>query len=242
MQNKVMISCPIRNRGKIVDTYLSKIKKLNYDLKNIILYFVLNNSEDNTEEKLLKFKNENDYLFNDIIIDKKDECGGIVYDRNEMRKLAMYDRLSKLRNIIIQKAIELNVDYLFSVDSDILISQDSLIRLIEHNKDVVSAVVKNCNCDNHYNYMFYNKIRKRFERNKFKFSDKGLIKVDLTGACVLISKKALQFAKYYSRPSGEDEGFALEMMKNNISMYVDTNLKMQHIYNIEDYVIYGVTL
>jgi len=61
----------------------------------------------------------------------------------DIRRKYTYTWLSHLRNKILKKCIKLNCDYLFSVDTDILIKKDLLNRLLEHKKHIVSALIYN---------------------------------------------------------------------------------------------------
>lgn len=111
-------------------------------------------------------------------------------------------RIDKARNAIVLEALKNNVDYLFFVDDDNPIPPDTLEKLIEDDKDIVSVPIlgRNPNKEGvHPLCSFYskeveadgNKLKLYFPIEKFR--DEGhLHKVDATGTgCVLIKKEVL---------------------------------------------------
>jgi len=77
--------------------------------------------------------------------------------------------------------------YIFSVDSDILLPSYSLKRLLSHKKDIVSLLIYNQAGQ-------YNILKERMFQNKYlgihKFP-RGLIEVGATGAAILISRNVI---------------------------------------------------
>ncbi len=61
-----------------------------------------------------------------------------------------YD-VATARNRIAQKAIDLKADYLLSVDNDVVVPKDALLRLLEHNEEVCLGYYAHRNNDNRYN-------------------------------------------------------------------------------------------
>ena len=123
------------------------------------------------------------------------------------------------------------------IDSDILVYPDTLRNLISRRKEVIASLVKNDNQHNE-NTNFYNFVfvpngwdhvtqRKRIKRE-------GIIKVDLTGACILISQKAYNSGKYYGI-SGGDFGFSRDMANAGIDMFVDCETKVYHAFNKQEF-------
>ncbi len=120
------------------------------------------------------------------------------------------------RNYLIEMAIRLGVDYLFFADDDGVLPQDTLVKLVEDDKDIVGAPMMTRNVrDNGEHALccfekfdFYigdgktiNKYRsiQKFDTSKGDY----LFKVDGTGgACLLIKKEAFTalFKKHNGRP------------------------------------------
>ena len=61
-----------------------------------------------------------------------------------------YD-VATARNRIAQKAIDLNTDYVLSVDNDVVLQKDALMLLLENGEDVCLGYYAHRNNDNRYN-------------------------------------------------------------------------------------------
>ena len=61
-----------------------------------------------------------------------------------------YD-VATARNRIAQKAIDMNADYVLSVDNDVVLPKDALVHLLECGEDVVLGYYAHRNADNRYN-------------------------------------------------------------------------------------------
>jgi hypothetical protein len=121
-------------------------------------------------------------------------CGFMIIERQ---------RIDKARNAIVMEALRNNFDYLFFVDDDNPIPEDTLERFLDDDKDIVAAPILSRNPDGKGNYplcAFYSrevKIGKQ-KVNLYdsveKFKDKGpLHRVDAVGTgCLLIKRKVLE--------------------------------------------------
>jgi cellulose synthase/poly-beta-1,6-N-acetylglucosamine synthase-like glycosyltransferase len=139
----VTIASPIRDRENYLPTYLECILKQTYPKKLTNLFFVTNNIKDNSIQILKQFKKEHENKFNLIRLDNYNN-ENIPHDgehrllRAKTKKIYLF--LAELRNYICQKV---NTDYLFSVDSDIMLLPDTLEKLINSKKNCISALVCN---------------------------------------------------------------------------------------------------
>lgn len=229
----VVIGCPVRNRDWILSEYLTAISKLDYPKHKIYLYFVLNDSVDNSKKILEQFKEDNlKSYFNITIIEKNFGFPNDLGEQGLGRKNNGIDRgtycakaLSECRNMLLNAAMNHDFDYLFFVDSDIIVLPDVLTKLIETKKDVVAALVRN---DHHNAYNFLH-IDKNISRGTIP---SRLFQVDITGAVMLVSKKIFlnKVLRYYPTSTGEDEGFCNKLKQSNIPMYV-LNEMQKHVFD-----------
>jgi len=173
-----------------------------------------------------------------------------------VRNRFIYSHLAEMRNIILNKSR--NYDYLFSVDSDILlIDRNCLNKLLARDLDIVSSVIYN-------GYEFspdkYNKFTNglikvgdtrlvpmvgnknigiKVNQSKYKHVKKRdipeLINLDLTGAVYLISNNVLKNKeiKYGFHIDGEDAFFCENAIKHKFKLYMDTGVYSQHIMTRE---------
>ena len=231
----IMIGSPIRNREKILNEYLESIYNIDYPKESIHLYWIINNSNSEVKNIIKNFKEKNEHLYASIgysIVNTDCAVKDINCCRLGFDQIKFYDTVSDLRNRMRSHFLQSGADFLFSIDSDVLVTPDSLRKLISHNKDCVAGLVKNNPFKNDFNYLSFNKELKRFYR-KINTESCGIIKVDLTGAAVLLSRDILSRCFYYVGKSGSDEGFALEAMNNGFEMFVDCDLRFQHVYDVE---------
>lgn len=141
-----------------------------------------------------------------------------------------------MRRDLFEEAIRLDVDFLALVDADILLLPQFLRRLIGHQKDVVAGLVNNSavNWDDafQFNFLDYNEREMRFERRNppgLRFT--GIRKVALTGAAVVISKKAFTLCRPKEIGVCTDEGFARCLKSHKIESWVDTDCPCYHQFD-----------
>lgn len=152
------------------------------------------------------------------------------------------------RNKLIAKAIENDADYVLLIDSDMVFGEDSLVQLLKHKRDIVSAlcvaktppfnpVAKVLNKDGGYT------IRAGLDEGRF-YSD-----IDMVGAAYLLIKIDV-FSKikkpYFAMPEfmdsimGEDVYFCRKAKEVGYDICIDTSLVVGHIgeaiYTINDHI------
>lgn len=220
----ILIAAPVRNRAWVLPEYLEHLRNLDYPKEKLAFKFILNDSTDESEKILNEFKENYQPEYRYIEIEKADfgypSDWGEDREKNKLNRFKYaYKALSKLRNLILATAwADLETDYLFQVDSDILVRPDVLKRLIECGKDIVAALVVNKR----------NKLEQVFAYNFTPLSDSriivpdGLFEVKTTGAVVLISRKVFENISicYSPKDSGEDEGFCENARKQGFKSYI----------------------
>lgn len=238
----VTIACPVSNRDWILEHYLKHIYSIQYDHKLINLYFVLNNSKDNSEQILKEFKQKYDHEYNDIKIDYYNKNRNIPKDNrsNEVRLKHTYFHLSVLRNKLLEYASK-NTDYLLSVDSDILVKPDVIHKLLSANKDICASLIWNGylhNSEKPYlypNILSYdeNKILKHVSnyhvKNAPTLSESKILEINATGAVCLMSKDICRVTKYSWHNQGEDMFWSEDCQSKGYKLYVDCQAFSYHI-------------
>jgi GT2 family glycosyltransferase len=132
-------------------------------------------------------------------------------------------------------AVKEGYDYLFFLDSDMEPEPDTIVRLLAHNKDIVSAMAFKRVPP--YSPCFYPKIEYDGKEAKMLEAQdwtRGIAEVDGVGmACCLIKCKVLeQIPKplFFPLPVlAEDLGFCLRAKQAGFSIYVDTTLCCGHV-------------
>jgi len=118
MKPKVLIGCPISDYKRYcIDEYLEGIKNLTYSNFDL---FLVDNSETSDFYEEIKSK-------------------GIDVERIEYAPSAK-ERIVKSRNIILDKFLDGDYDYFFSLEMGVIPLTDIIEKLLESNKEIVSGV------------------------------------------------------------------------------------------------------
>lgn len=142
---------------------------------------------------------------------------------------------------IVKKAIIYGAEYLMFLDDDMIIPEDTLIRLASHNKEFVSALAYKRN-EPYFPCAFTGKDSRGAWLPDTRLRQ-GLIEVDVTGlSCCLIKmnviKKILKNKEkqifkrgglFYFTRFGEDFNFCEELKKMGIKIWVDSDLVIDHL-------------
>jgi len=227
MNKRVMIGCPIRNRAWILPQYLECLQNFDYPHQNIEYCFIINDCSDKTPQILEQFAFEQSVPVRLI-------TANLDSKRSHVRGAYKFSHLAVLRNLLLYSFLNSNCQYLFSIDSDILASPDTLSRLLEHNCDIVSVLV--CNGHELGDEAIYN-ILNRTEDGRFvhlrEFPRDSIFRVDCTGAACLIKRRVIESCKvrYSSNLGAEDIGFCQAAARQGIEIYCDGRIECTHIMN-----------
>ena len=156
-------------------------------------------------------------------------------------KQSNLNAVSEMKCDIIKKNMD-DYDYIFFVDSDVILHPKTLQTLIDANKDIISEIFwtqwgidkpntigPNCWDTGHYD--FVGSITRFFEQK--------IHRVGGTGASILINTKVFKAGVDYSYLYncdlwGEDRHFSLSAVAHGFELYVDTTFPARHIYRKED--------
>lgn len=237
----IMIGCPIQNREWILQEYLYHLYHLDYDKKQIHLYFVVNNSKDNSLQMLLDFEKVHHDKYAKITIEVKNNPYFVKDERSKtVRRGSTYYWLAELRNMLLDKCVASNCDYLLSCDSDIMLKPDVLKRLLAHNLPIVSGLVLNGHLKEPDRPWYYTNmlkyvngkpmhIRNYHIHNLHLVPYGKLLKIDFTGACILIKKEVCQKTRYGYFYLGEDGAFCQSAIKAGYDIFGDISITTKHI-------------
>ena len=232
---QIMIALAVRDRAWILPQFLKCLRDLEYPRKSIILYFLVNNSEDRTEKILDEFQKEYDKQYKKIILSVTDNIPIPKDDRTAAtRTKYIYPHLVNLKNKIREEALHEKVDYLLLLESDVLFSPNLLTSLLSHQKDIITPLIPVTIKEDRFNIMNKNtgKIWGKFPSYEHILIPmfNMLFKVDMGGGILLIKKEVfLQGVKWQYSPQGEDCGFAVACEKRNFEIYCNGSIYCQHI-------------
>ena len=159
-------------------------------------------------------------------------------------------QVDQVRNLIAEWVVKGPYDYLFAIDSDISFAPDTLIKLLNHDKDVVSGLyiqriqgqhtleIFEANDNGGFTHMPYDKLK-----------DKGLTQVGACGfGCALIKKHVMVEIGYpqfvyksaidHAHTFSEDLYFAKMCQQKGFKIYADPTILCDHtgsfIYKVNE--------
>lgn len=252
---KILIGSPIHQKPQILEHFIKSLSILNKEGLDVHYLFIDDNISKESSLLLKEFSEKE----NNVIICKSnfnDE-----YIRNEQTHLWNEHLIWKVANFkdsIIQVANEFNFDYLFLIDSDLVLHPNTLKQLLMAKRDIISNIFwtkwqpdfpELPQVWMFDQYEQYNKIRGEqlskeqiLERHKEfinMLKKPGVYEVGGLGACTLISKKAIKAGVSFKEIKnislwGEDRHFCVRAAALGFTLYVDTHYPAYHIYRESD--------
>ena len=219
---RLAIGCPIFEREWSLPRWFQCIFNQKVQTKNTDLIFAYTEGKDNTLGIIEKYGDK----FNSVnIID----CNDIPFYRE--RDANRFYSLVILRNRIIDVLREIQPDYYFSYDSDILIPDNTLKTLIKDKKDIVAPWVDlvldgTPNCSSLEGEGGFRR-RKPYELH---YPKQGLYKVDTVFAVFLMENKVFNNCTYAWHTGGEDFGWALDVIEKGYESWMHGDLVCTHLY------------
>lgn len=264
----VDIIFPVRNRADYLPHFLTNVLNLSYDKSKISIYACLNDSTDNSDKILCEFQKNHKNEYNKIDIKVynlnspeygEGHRGGsdiIIQNNGKFQQIKqintahkVYKNLARLRNSLMYNA---KSDYIFSVDTDIMIKPDTLSTLINNiettDYDMASALI----CNGHEihkklptqhpdPYIFTNAMT--WENDKYvhikDYEDKEIVNVDLTGAVFVATKELCKSGAKYGeglfcdKYFGEDANFCHDAIERGFKIGCNVQEKLTHCMSKE---------
>lgn len=238
MGRRVLIAAPVRQKEEIFIEYLNSLNHL--EIPNdveIKKFFFLHNCPE-----LAKYLNDDEY---ELLTDNSPLIKEVNKQKNWTQE--NFDALSSMRTLLLRKTAREEYDYLFTVDSDILIHPKTLKLLLNDNKKIVGNMVwtkmKNsgisaiCGKDEEWG---------AYSGKELTILQKqpGIYPVGWTCACLLISSEICknENISYWSIPyidntGCEDYAFCMRVKCNfpNTQIWIDNRLPARHLYHEKDY-------
>lgn len=224
---KILIGSPARQDEVTFAEYIKSINNLWVPKSaEVDKYFILNDCPE-----LKKYLNEGEY---------EELNTGDTYITDEETHHWNEDNINKmsvLRNRLIDKVLEGGYDYLFMVDTDVILHPRTLVQLLSQEKDLVAniywtqtkpggeGVWPNCW---HYGQCVI--------ENMNQWIVPGIYEVGGTGACFLMKREVFEKGVNYTPiPNlrcliGEDRDFCIRAVCNGFKIYIDTNYPALHLY------------
>jgi glycosyltransferase involved in cell wall biosynthesis len=252
---RVLVGSPIRQKPSILKEFLESLDRQAQKAYTLEFFFVDDNVEDDSHSLLSKFQKDHTTLCH--IEGPENDWTSSAYVCTETThnwKDEIIWKVASFKDRIIGKARNEGYDYLFLIDSDIVLHPDTIDQLILSGKDIVSNAFWTkwspeaqpmpavWISDEYTLYSIADGEQISGEErdrrcNEFisQLKVPGVYPVGGLGACTLISKHALQAGACFKKLPhlrfwGEDRHFCVRAASLGLSMYCDTHLPACHIY------------
>ncbi|WP_282154912.1 methyltransferase domain-containing protein [Cytobacillus gottheilii] len=252
---KVLLASPVCQKPQILNEFLQSLIELNMvDIQPFFL-FVDDNHNIQSSQILHDFTAENKHsmIYRSNSASEPFMCDEITHywQDHHIWKVAGY------KNMMIKSALENDFDYLFLIDSDLVLHPQTLQQLLSANKDIISEVfwtkwkpylpeMPQVWLRDEYELTkiqakFLTENEKKIQEHRFisQLHQPGIYEVGGLGACTLISRDALLKGASFAEISnlsywGEDRHFCIRAAALGIPLFVDTHFPAYHIYREED--------
>lgn len=224
---KVLITAPLKQEPKIFTEFQDGLDRLIVpEGVTVDRFFVVNDCD-----KILSYLKNTDY----IIMNTGDQYIKTVNDHvwtNEN-----LSKMPELRNATIKRALDGNYDYWFSVDTDLVLQPETLVTLLEADKDIVSEVFWTQSWQGKWwcNAWMYDQCDAFGHLDEWR--QPGLYQVGMTGACTLVKtdvfRKGVSFSPIPNIRKalwGEDRWFCIRAACTGAEMWLDTHYPADHLF------------
>ena len=252
---RILVGSPIRQKPLILKEFLESLSRLGGRSYSLDYYFVDDNLIDESHQLLLQF--QKGHGSSCYIEGAQCDAANTGYACNETTHVWSAESIWKVASFkerMIDRAREGRYDYLFLIDSDIVLHPDTIDQLIAARKDIVSNVfwtswkpewppepqVWICDFATQWSLVEGERIypEERDKRRGLFFEQlkvPGTYEVGGLGACTLVSREALSRGVSFKQMKnlsffGEDRHFCVRAVALGLSLYVDTHLPACHIY------------
>ena len=246
----VLIGSPIHQKPAILTEFLKGLSKLATEGLEFHYFFMDDNEEEESSKLLQQFKAEHPF----VKIEKNTE-GMVFNDASHRWKDDVIEKVGKNKDKILNHALEADFDFVFLVDSDLVLHPQTLVHLASLEQEVVSEVFYTAWQEGAFmmpqvwlfdEYGFapnkqFSEAQKSEIFHQFvqKLETKGTYPVGGLGACTMISKSALEkgvkFERLYNLTFwGEDRHFCIRAAALGIQLFASTFYPPFHIYRESD--------
>lgn len=251
IKGKILVGAPICQEPIVLSAFLRSLNRLETPEHEVFYHFIDDNYNPLSKKYLEDFQKKRD----NVVIRKEEAVipQAIPYvnhnwTQNKIWKVAAY------KDSLIARARQEGFDYLFLIDSDLLLYPKTLAHLVNTGKDIISEIFWTKWSGNAIeqpqvwlsdSYTQYKKIPgEKLTREEEKIRtlafykllrQPGIYPVGGLGACTLISKNAFEKDISFQKISnlslwGEDRHFCVRACVLNIGLFVDTHYPAYHVY------------
>jgi hypothetical protein len=237
---RILLCAPVRQEPDVFQYYLEALRALEVPAGfEVDKLFIFHNCE---QLKQHLVDGENCFVHN-----TPDEY--VCDDTTHQWKDANFAQIIIMKNALLRYALDRGYNYIFLVDSDLVLQPPTLEALIAADKDIVAEVFwtvwvkgESMALPNAWHWDQYEIDGEELVKWQH---EPGLYRVGMTGACTLIKRRVLEagvsFNPLYnvSFTRWEDRAFCIRAAVSGFEIFLDTHYPAAHLYRREDAEKYG---
>lgn len=258
VKKRILVGSPVCQHPAILLCFLDSLKAQLRENYTLDYYFVDDNKNDASKAFLQAFEPLEGETVKIVLgeeVQKGEQkseyiCSEVTHHWNN----ALVWKVATFKDSIIRYALDKNYDYLFLIDSDIVLHPKTIDQLIKAQKDIISNIfwtkwqpqlpeLPQVWLLDQYT-LYHHEINETpsegdIDIRRATFLEKlripGVYEVGGLGACTLISKRALEGGISFQRIKnitfwGEDRHFCVRAQALGFDLFVDTHYPAYHIY------------
>ena len=231
---KLIIGCPIYKRSWIFPLWASAIERQSVPLNKIGFVFETSPDDLETTAMLRRWRAVHPEIPFFEIKEREDVPHFEHAENSRQWTMSKYENMVSLRNSLLTTVREIEPDYYFSLDSDIIIKNPATIELlIAHIQDGADAVnplmfMTPLGTDFPSVMSWIDKDEYKAKREK-KYPLGTYFKSDVIMAAKMMSKKTYQNIDYKIHSQGEDLGWSENASRNGLNLYCASYIYAPHI-------------
>lgn len=248
---RVLVGSPVRQKPAILKEFLDSLARMDTTSCEVAYFFIDDNESQESQNLLSEFqKRRTGWILQAEELKESYLCN----EETHHWKPSLVWKVASFKDQMIEKARQEGYDYLFLIDSDLVLHPSTLQQLIRADKEIVSNIfwtswnaqqpfLPQVWLKDHYTQYEFQEgeqlSQEEIRQRQFAFLAKmripGTYEVGGLGACTLIHKRALQKPIGFQRIKnvslwGEDRHFCIRAQALGIDLFVDTHYPAYHIY------------
>lgn len=231
---KILIGLPIYDRAWILPDWLTCIENQTVPLTDIGFIFELAPNDKETHNLLYEWHNKHPEIW---FFDARVRIENIEHKSHEEGQrdwqLPDYDRMTAMRNALLDQATMVNPNYYLSLDSDILLKDANTIELLVQYAMKCDAVAPTTHMwpvgKEFPNVMTWTTLDGKASRVHALYPSRGVFQVDVIMAVVMMSRQVYKNVRYRPHFQGEDLGWSLDAKEKGFKLFSAAEIYTPHI-------------
>jgi len=235
---KLFIGCPIYKRKWIFPLWASAIERQSIPLNKIGFVFEAAPDDQETINLIMMWKNYHKEIPH-LEINVREDLPHFEHSpRSRQWTISKYENMVNLRNSVLKRVRELQPDYYFSLDSDVIIKNDSTLELlighILDGYDAISPLMYMTPLDSNFPSVMSWVDKESFKATRNESYPIGTVfQSDVIMAAKMMSKEVYNNINYELHSQGEDLGWCADAARKGYKLGCASYLYAAHIMHEE---------